>query len=71
MLVWAGLIEAFLSQYHEPVIPYFAKIAFGCIELAMLVLFLSRSGRITSEEHRESRLILSQSDERPAPIATQ
>jgi uncharacterized membrane protein SpoIIM required for sporulation len=47
MLVWAGFIEAFLSQYHEPVIPYTAKITFGFIELAMLVLFLSRSGRRT------------------------
>lgn len=45
MLVWAGLVEAFLSQYHEPVIPYAAKIAFGSIELVLLVLFLSRSGK--------------------------
>ena len=22
MLVWAGIIEAFFSQYHEPVMPY-------------------------------------------------
>lgn len=44
MLIWAGFIEAFLSQYHEPVIPYDVKIAFGCIELALLVTFLSRSG---------------------------
>ena len=45
MLVWAGIIEAFLSQYHEPVIPYSAKILFGGIELLLLILFLSRSGR--------------------------
>jgi uncharacterized membrane protein SpoIIM required for sporulation len=45
MLVWAGLIEAFLSQYHEPIIPYGAKIAFGVIQLILLVLYLSRSGR--------------------------
>lgn len=45
MLVWAGFIESFLSQYHEPVIPYAAKIAFGVIELMLLVLFLARSGR--------------------------
>ena len=44
MLVWAGFVEAFLSQYHEPVIPYSVKIAFGCVELAVLVWFL-RSGR--------------------------
>jgi uncharacterized membrane protein SpoIIM required for sporulation len=45
LLVWAGFIEAFLSQYHEPVIPYDLKIAFGCIELILLFTFLSRSGR--------------------------
>jgi uncharacterized membrane protein SpoIIM required for sporulation len=44
MLIWAGFIEAFLSQYHEPVIPYLAKIAFGCVELVLLILFLSLSG---------------------------
>jgi len=44
MLVWAGFVEAFLSQYHEPVIPYAAKIAFGCVELILLCLFLSKSG---------------------------
>jgi uncharacterized membrane protein SpoIIM required for sporulation len=44
LLIWAGFIEAFLSQYHEPVIPYEAKIAFGCVELFLLVLFLTRSG---------------------------
>jgi uncharacterized membrane protein SpoIIM required for sporulation len=45
MLVWAGFIEAFLSQYHEPVIPYSVKIAFGCVELILLCMFLAKSGR--------------------------
>jgi uncharacterized membrane protein SpoIIM required for sporulation len=49
MLVWAGIIEAFLSQYHEPVIPYVVKIIFGCIELVLLILFLARSGRTTPD----------------------
>jgi Uncharacterized membrane protein len=44
LLVWAGFVEAFLSQYHEPVIPYMAKIAFGLVELVLLFLFLGRSG---------------------------
>jgi uncharacterized membrane protein SpoIIM required for sporulation len=44
LLVWAGFVEAFLSQYHEPVIPYMAKIAFGLVELILLFLFLARSG---------------------------
>jgi uncharacterized membrane protein SpoIIM required for sporulation len=45
MLIWAGFIEAFLSQYHEPIIPYDAKIAFGLIELILLCAFLGKSGR--------------------------
>jgi len=47
MLVWAGIIEAFFSQYHEPVIPYAVKIGFGTLELILLVLFLAKSGRRT------------------------
>jgi uncharacterized membrane protein SpoIIM required for sporulation len=44
MLVWAGFVEAFLSQYHEPIVPYDAKIAFGLVELVLLCLYLARSG---------------------------
>ena len=50
LLVWAGFVEAFLSQYHEPVIPYSVKIAFGFIELVLLVLFLAKSGSTPSPE---------------------
>jgi uncharacterized membrane protein SpoIIM required for sporulation len=45
MLIWAGIVEAFLSQYHEPVIPYDAKIIFGVIELIALILFFGLSGK--------------------------
>src|SRR6202035_3733418 len=45
MLVWAGIVEAFLSQYHEPVIPYSLKISFGVIELILLTLFWTRAGK--------------------------
>ena len=51
MLVWAGIVEAFLSQYHEPVIPYFAKIAFGMTELFALILFFALSGRPKEGRH--------------------
>jgi hypothetical protein len=44
LLVWAGFVESFLSQYHEPVIPYWVKISFGLVELMVLGLFLARSG---------------------------
>mgnify|MGYP006293763305 CR=1 FL=1 len=45
LLGWAGLIEAFLSQYHAPVIPYGMKIGFGAAEMVLLVLFLGFCGR--------------------------
>lgn len=44
MLVWAGFVEAFLSQYHEPLIPYWVKISFGLAELALLAFFLAKGG---------------------------
>jgi uncharacterized membrane protein SpoIIM required for sporulation len=49
MLVWAGFVEAFLSQYHEPVIPYSFKIAFGVVELAVLIVFLGMAGKSESK----------------------
>jgi uncharacterized membrane protein SpoIIM required for sporulation len=49
LLVWAGFVEAFLSQYHEPVIPYSVKIAFGLVELVLLFLFLAKSGSTPGE----------------------
>lgn len=45
LLVWAGAIESFLSQYHAPLVPYWAKIVFGCAEAAALWWWLARSGR--------------------------
>jgi uncharacterized membrane protein SpoIIM required for sporulation len=44
LLVWAGIVEAFFSQYHAPVVPYELKIGFGAAQLAALGLFLARSG---------------------------
>ncbi len=44
LLIWAGFVEAFLSQYHEPVIPYAVKIGFGAVELILLIVFLGKSG---------------------------
>ena len=45
LLVWAGVIESFFSQYHEPVLPYAVKIAFGALQLILLVAFLTVAGR--------------------------
>lgn len=44
MLVWAGVVEGFFSQYHEPVLPYWLKIGFGAAELLAVVLFFSLGG---------------------------
>ena len=51
MLVWAGLVESFFSQYHEPVLPYALKISFGVVEFVALAWYLFRSGL-----PRESRI---------------
>lgn len=50
LLVWAGLVESYLSQYHEPAIPYAIKIAFGLVEGALLVVYLGWAGRGKKEE---------------------
>ena len=53
LLVWAGIIEAFFSQYHEPIIPYNVKIGFGALQLVLLFSYLGFSGRkIKSESSR-------------------
>lgn len=44
MLVWAGLVESFLSQYHGPEV-YAMKIGFGLVQLTALVLYLTLCGR--------------------------
>ena len=54
MLVWAGLVEALFSQYHEPVLPYPVKVGFGLAELMLLVLFLARGGSGTAAEGKRS-----------------
>ncbi len=44
LLIWAGIVESFLSQYHAP--PFYPwKIGFGLVQLCGLVLYLSLSGR--------------------------
>jgi uncharacterized membrane protein SpoIIM required for sporulation len=55
MLVWAGIVEAFFSQYHEPIIPYFVKIAFGATEIIALILFFGLSGRPKGHQHAENQ----------------
>lgn len=41
MLVWAGIVESYMSQHHEPRLPYWIKISFGSLELIALALYLS------------------------------
>jgi uncharacterized membrane protein SpoIIM required for sporulation len=45
LLVWAGMMEAFFSQHHAPVLPYGLKVAVGAAELALLSIYLLLSGR--------------------------
>jgi uncharacterized membrane protein SpoIIM required for sporulation len=45
LLVWAGIVESFFSQYHEPILPYAVKIAFGSLELFALFFFLMQAGK--------------------------
>lgn len=45
MLVWAGTVEAFISQSHRPVLPYSAKIIFGLVEVSALAAYLLLAGR--------------------------
>lgn len=40
MLVWAGIMEAFFSQHHAPVLPYGFKIAVAAAELVLLMAYL-------------------------------
>ncbi len=45
LLVWAGIVESFFSQYHEPLIRYELKIGFGIVQLCALFAYLGLSGR--------------------------
>lgn len=64
MLVWAGIVESFLSQYHEPVLPYWLKIAFGVVELCVLVWFLSRAGRGLADSSAKAGLAVTDKERR-------
>lgn len=52
-LIWAGIIESFVSQHHQPVLPYSVKILFGTVQLGLLVLLLARGGRGGKKEEGE------------------
>lgn len=52
LLVWAGIVESYFSQHHEPAIPYGVKIAFGTVELIALILWLGFAGRSKQERDR-------------------
>lgn len=53
LLVWAGLVESFVSQYHAAQFrPW--KIAFGSVQLAALVWYLGMAGRKSAKGDLES-----------------
>jgi uncharacterized membrane protein SpoIIM required for sporulation len=41
LMVWAGIVESYFSQHHQPVLPYSVKIAVGAVELVALIALLS------------------------------
>jgi uncharacterized membrane protein SpoIIM required for sporulation len=51
MLVWAGMMEAFFSQHHAPVLPYGLKVAVGAAELVLLTIYLLLIGRRGAVAH--------------------
>jgi len=55
LLIWAGIVESFLSQYHAPVMPYSAKISFGILELALLTFYLGFSGNSRSNAFTQKK----------------
>ncbi len=48
LLVWAAIVESFLSQYHAPSL-YGAKIAFGALQAFLLAMLLWRGGAASGE----------------------
>jgi uncharacterized membrane protein SpoIIM required for sporulation len=50
LLVWAGIIESFFSQYHEPYLPYWVKVSFGTVQLFGLAWLILFGGREKKEE---------------------
>jgi len=55
LLVWAGIVESFISQFHAPAVPYAVKIALGLVELAALGLYLGLAGR-GDQEAKDAQL---------------
>ncbi len=54
LLIWAGLIESFFSQYHAPVLPYWLKITFGTLQLLAVIGFFSLAGRKPQAQEEET-----------------
>lgn len=57
MLVLAGLMEAFFSQHHAPVLPYGFKVAVGIAELVLLTCYLSLIGRRESSAQARQAIV--------------
>lgn len=54
MLSWAGIMEAFFSQHHEPEFPYRFKVAVAGAELVLLTVYLLVTGRRKSGDETQS-----------------
>ncbi len=58
LLIWAGLVESFLSQYHKPEF-YPWKITLGLAQLILLFAFLGYAGKRTSGSGKKRTEVLS------------
>jgi uncharacterized membrane protein SpoIIM required for sporulation len=56
MLIWAGMMEAFFSQHHAPVLPSGFKVAVGAGELVLLTVYVLLIGRRESAAEAEARV---------------
>jgi hypothetical protein len=45
LLIWSGLVESYISQYHQPVLAYSVKITFGLVVSTLLWTYLFLGGR--------------------------
>ncbi|CAN5253012.1 stage II sporulation protein M [soil metagenome] len=55
MLLWAGWVESYISQRHEPALPYSVKIGIGLMQLLLLVAFFGFCGRRGTSPERKGQ----------------
>lgn len=54
LLTWAGIMEAFFSQHHQPELPYKFKVAVAAAELLLLTIYLVVFGARKTRDETDS-----------------